>query len=260
MQKIGTIVQLSTTLNTGHAWGRGREFIVLPVLARDEEPQSTTQESMFNFVRQSDGGQRRHDGPRAETELIASLGNAVLGSDGAVDWQALGDHDAIRALLGDVVPGYAPVKDIGETGNEFHIEHRVFHSPRFATASGKCMVQTVEASPPEAIGERQVRIATLRSEGQFNTVVYETHDFYRGQDRRDVILLNANDMKRMGIEEDQRVHVHTAVGAMDVLARAFNIAPGNAAMYYPEANELVPRDVDPQSRTPAYKCVVATID
>ncbi len=31
---------------------------------------------------------------------------------------------------------------------------------------------------------------TVRSEGQFNTVVYEDEDIYRGQDRRDVILLN----------------------------------------------------------------------
>ena len=47
---------LSTTLNTGHAWGTGRETIILPVLARDEDPQPTTQESMFNYVRLSDGG------------------------------------------------------------------------------------------------------------------------------------------------------------------------------------------------------------
>ena len=31
---------------------------------------------------------------------------------------------------------------------------------------------------------------TVRSEGQFNTVVYEEEDLYRGQDRRDVILMN----------------------------------------------------------------------
>ena len=31
---------------------------------------------------------------------------------------------------------------------------------------------------------------TVRSEGQFNTVVYEEEDVYRGQDRRDVILLH----------------------------------------------------------------------
>jgi hypothetical protein len=30
-------------------------------------------------------------------------------------------------------------------------------------------------------------------------------------------------------------------------------------MYYPEANVLVPRDVDPQSKTPAFKSVLIEV-
>jgi hypothetical protein len=37
------------------------------------------------------------------------------------------------------------------------------------------------------------------------------------------------------------------------------IRAGNAAMYYPEANVLVPATVDPQSRTPAFKSVPVTL-
>ena len=59
LAKLDLITYLSTTLNTGHAWGRARETLILPVLARDEEPEPTTQESMFNFVRLSDGGPSR---------------------------------------------------------------------------------------------------------------------------------------------------------------------------------------------------------
>jgi anaerobic selenocysteine-containing dehydrogenase len=31
-------------------------------------------------------------------------------------------------------------------------------------------------------------------------------------------------------------------------------------MYYPEANVLVPRHADPQSKTPAFKCVLVKIE
>ena len=48
--------------------GRGKETIILPVLARDEEPQPTTQESMFNYVRLSDGGIIRHKSLKSEVE------------------------------------------------------------------------------------------------------------------------------------------------------------------------------------------------
>jgi anaerobic selenocysteine-containing dehydrogenase len=38
------------------------------------------------------------------------------------------------------------------------------------------------------------------------------------------------------------------------------IRPGNALMYYPEANVLIPRTADPQSRTPAFKCVLVRLE
>ena len=40
---------------------------------------------------------------------------------------------------------------------------------------------------------------TVRSEGQFNTVVYEEEDIYRGQERRDVIMISPEDMQRLGL-------------------------------------------------------------
>ena len=76
LSRLDMQVYLSTTLNTGHAHGLAEETLILPVLARDEEPQPTTQESMFNFVRLSNGGPPRHDGPRPEVEVIAEIAGA----------------------------------------------------------------------------------------------------------------------------------------------------------------------------------------
>jgi len=45
----------------------------------------------------------------------------------------------------------------------------------------------------------------------------------------------------------------------NILVRAFNIKPGNAAMYFPEANVLVPKTVDPASKTPAFKSVLISL-
>jgi len=42
--KLDMLVSLNTSLNTGHAWGTAaEETIILPVLARDEEPEPSTQ-------------------------------------------------------------------------------------------------------------------------------------------------------------------------------------------------------------------------
>ena len=50
LARIQTKVFLTTTMNGGHVHGSdGSEAIILPVTARDEEWQPTTQESMFNY-------------------------------------------------------------------------------------------------------------------------------------------------------------------------------------------------------------------
>jgi anaerobic selenocysteine-containing dehydrogenase len=55
------------------------------------------------------------------------------------------------------------------------------------------------------------------------------------------------------------VTVVTEAGRMEVVAAFADLPRGNLAMYYPEANRLVPRRVDPASGTPAFKSVVARL-
>jgi hypothetical protein len=46
---------------------------------------------------------------------------------------------------------------------------------------------------------------------------------------------------------------------LGIRARVFDIRAGNAAMYYPEANVLIPRVADPLSRTPVFKSVAVRV-
>ena len=260
LRKPDMMVYLNTTLNAGHAFGIGRETIIWPVLARDEEPQPTTQESMFNFVRLSDGGPRRVAGPKSEVEVIASLAEQVLGRTGPVDWHSMQRTSKIQEAIARVVPGWEAINDISKTKREFQIGGRTFHKPEFATKSGRARVHVHEL-PRLRGGEKQLRLMTVRSEGQFNTVVYEEADIYRGQERRDVILMHPDDLVRLGLRANQPVTVRSATGELQrILARPFeDIRAGNALMYYPEANVLVSRTPDPKSKTPAFKGEVVTI-
>jgi anaerobic selenocysteine-containing dehydrogenase len=113
--------------------------------------------------------------------------------------------------------------------------------------------------PSFAVREGELRLMTIRSEGQFNSVVYEEEDAYRGNDRRDVVMMSAHDARALGLAEGQRVRVETEVGAMDVQVAVVDIRAGNIAMYYPEANAIVPRKLDARSKTPAFKSVAARI-
>ena len=88
----------------------------------------------------------------------------------------------------------------------------MLHTPRFPTPTGKAKFHAVALPDAAPRGERQLRLMTSAREGQFNTVVYEDEDIYRGQDRRDVILMHPDDIERLGLTDDQRVTVRSAVG------------------------------------------------
>jgi anaerobic selenocysteine-containing dehydrogenase len=230
---------------------------------------------MFNYVRMSDGGPRRHDGPRSEVEVIATIAEGVLNrkaatvdrgkpgnGTGAIDWPALRSTAAIRQSIAAIVPGFEKLADIDRTREEFQIDGRTFHEPRFATPDGRARLHTHNVPPLAGNGDGELRLMTFRSEGQFNTVVYEDEDVYRGINRRDVVLLHPEDLCRLRLSDGQRVTVHGPAGSMPhIRATSFDaIKPGNAAMYYPEANRLISRDFDPLSKTPAFKCVVVRLD
>ncbi|TFH24776.1 MAG: FdhF/YdeP family oxidoreductase, partial [Myxococcales bacterium] len=258
LRRVGTAVYVSTKLNEGHVHGRGRTTLILPALARDEEGQATTQESMFNFVRLSDGGTPTIEGEmRSEVDIIASLAERVL-PEGRFDWTALRSHAGLREQISMCVAGYEPIATIegpeGE-GGAFQIGGRTFHHPHFHTDSGKAAFYVT----PLPVRGGGFRLMTIRSEGQFNTVVYEEEDLYRGNTRRDVVMLSADDARDLGLSEGDRVVVENETGALLVSAAIVDIRPGNLAMYYPEANALVPRRLDVRSKTPAFKSVSVTL-
>lgn len=254
LRRIPFTAMVSTKLNEGHLHGRGKTTVILPVLARDEEPETTSQESMFNLVRLSEGGDPFPKGElRSEVAVLADLAERIL-PPGRFDWKKLRSHQALREEIAKVVPGYGEAA----SGKEFQVKGRTFHEPRFATSDGKARFAPTPL--PEPIRGDELRLMTIRSEGQFNTVVYEEEDLYRGVRRRDVVLMAAEDGARLGIWEGQEVRVTSERGAMSVRAAFVDIRPGNCAMYYPEANTLVPARLDPRSKTPAFKAVPVRVE
>jgi molybdopterin-dependent oxidoreductase alpha subunit len=263
MAKIDTVVYLSTSLNTGHAGGLGgEETIILPVLARDEEPEPSTQESMFSYVRLSDGGTPRHavtetSGPRAEVAIVADLARRVLGEGGPVNWRDMAHTSTIRRAIASIVPGLEQIADIDRTKQEFSIPGRAIDRPSFPTADGRAHLAVHDLPPAPA----DLQLMTIRSEGQFNTVVYEEEDLYRNQTRRDIVLIHPDDIARFGLTAGGRCRITSAAGEMrgQIVSSFAEIRPGCVAMYYPESNVLVPKAADPLSRTPAYKSVAVSI-
>ncbi len=254
LDSIGFRLCLTTTLNQSHVRGvDAGEVLVLPVTARDEEWQSTTQESMFNYVRLSDGQIMRHANVRPEVTILADLATRLL-PESPIDFQAFKQHVRIREAIAATVPGMEQLGDIDVARQEFHIGQRLMHEPVFRTASGKAAFQTRPLPEHTRDVAGSLRLTTVRSEGQFNSIIYEEKDSYRRTETRWCVLLNRDDMNALKVTAGDKVTVTSEHGRMEAVTVYEHALPaGNAMAYFPEANCLTGTAVDPRSMTPAFK-------
>lgn len=259
LDRIGFKVSLTTTLNKSHICGvEVGESLVLPVTARDEEWEPTTQESMFNFVRLSDGGIKRHANVRPESKILADLAVRLM-PDCPIDFSTFARHARAREAIAAAIPGMEALADIDVAKKEFHVRNRVLHTPVFQTPSGRAHF-CVRALPATNSDAARFTLTTMRSEGQFNSIVYEQKDSYRKTETRWCVLMNENDIAAMELN-GKLATLTSDFGVMEgVTVYPFDLPRGNAMAYYPEANVLTGTEVDPRSGTPAFKATRVSIE
>jgi molybdopterin-dependent oxidoreductase alpha subunit len=243
LNKINFKLYLTTTLNSGHLNGtEASEVIILPVLARDEECQPTTQESMFN-----------------EVDILSSFAENLFGK-AMFDADRFGNHEELREGIANTVPGMEKIKDIANTKQEFHVSKRVLHKPAFKTSSNKARF-CVHDIPNAEHENYPFLLSTVRSEGQFNSIIYEETDSYRDNATRDSLFICKKDMEKLGLSRGDSVRLISSSGNLENLkVLPFDLAEGSLMAYYPEANVLAERKVDARSRTPNFKSIPVRVE
>jgi molybdopterin-dependent oxidoreductase alpha subunit len=260
---------VSTKLNRTHLHP-GRRSLILPCLGRTEidmqasGPQLVTVEDSMSMIRRSQGVlPPASELLRSEVWIVAQLGRALLGD--RLPWDELiGDYDRIRDRIERVVPGFDDFNRRVREPSGFQLPN-VARERTFASIGGKAKF-TISTPPDLTLPPGRLRMMTIRSHDQYNTTIYGLDDRYRGirGDRR-VILLNPTDMVERHLVEGQHVDVVSEWDDGERRANgfkvvAFDLPRGNAAMYFPEANPLVPLgSVADRSNTPTSKSIVIRV-
>jgi anaerobic selenocysteine-containing dehydrogenase len=205
---------------------------------------------------------------RSELAIVAGIAKATLPPNPKLPWDEwVADYSKVRDCIALTYP------DIFHDFNARMWQPGGFHRPiaarerRWNTPAGKANFVTPkpltdgDATP---IAPRDVlQLITLRSNGQFNTTVYNYHDRFRGvRGTRMVLFMNRNDIDRLGFLPGQKITLSTAVD--DGIPREleglgiveYNIPEGCVGGYYPECNVLIPlsHHAD-RSKVPAAKSV-----
>jgi molybdopterin-dependent oxidoreductase alpha subunit len=266
LERCKLTASVSTKLNRTHLHA-GTRALILPCLGRSEQDreQFVTVEDSMSMVHRSQGVlPPASDQLRSEIEIVAALGEALVGTT-QVPWRELaGDYDRIRDLIAMVVPGFADFNERVRAPDGFQLPN-VGRDRSFATIGGRAKF-TIHTPPDLALPPGRLRMMTLRSHDQYNTTIYGLDDRYRGiRGERRVVFVHPADMAELGLVERQVVDLVSEWRDGERVAErfivvAFDLPRRNAATYFPEANPLVPLDsVADRSNTPTSKSVVIRI-
>ncbi len=277
-RRLRLTVNIATKLNRSHLV-HGEISYLLPCLGRIESDrqasgmQAVSTEDSTSCIHGSKG-MRTPASPwlLSETRIVADIAKATLLPNPRIDWDAwVDDYSRVREAIEATYP------DQFRDFNRRMWEPGGFHRPLPAckrvwkTKTGRAnfiVAQDLveDADMPEN-GRDVLRMMTLRSNGQFNTTVYNYDDRFRGiHGTRMVVLMNRNDMDRLGLVEGADARISTV--ADDGVARVmdgfrvtpYDIPEGCVATYYPEANALVPLwHHAKRSKVPAAKSVPVRI-
>ncbi len=266
-------VHVSTKLNRSHIF-HGEVSYLLPCLGRierDEQKsglQTVTIEDSTSCIHASRGVTAPAVAAlKSEPAIIAAIAKAALPFNPKVPWDEWVDnYDAVRVAIERTYPDI-----FGDFNNRLH-QPGGFAKPvaarerRWETETGRANFKIpggLCASFHDGTDDGVLRLITLRSNDQFNTTVYGYKDRFRGiEGTRMVVLMNQQDMGRLGIGKDEVVGLEAA--ASDGVVRRmdgfrvvpYQIPPGCCAAYYPECNALIPLwQHAERSKVPAAKSV-----
>jgi len=273
MARTGMTVHVSTKLNRSHVTC-GEESLILPVLGRSEldpqagVPQTTTAEDSVCRITASTGNMEPvADGLISDVSVVTRLARLTL-PDSNTDWEGFeSDYDRIRDSIERVIPGFDDFnKKLREDGT-FVLPHGPRDSRTFPTPTGKARFTAGEVALLE-VPPGRLLLNTVRAHDQHNTAILGLDDRYRGIRRgRFVVFVSPEDLADLGLADGQTVDVFSErPGEDDRVLRGYRAVSyptkrGCAAMYFPEANELVHRSaVDRVCNTPAYKDVIIRLE
>jgi molybdopterin-dependent oxidoreductase alpha subunit len=267
IENINLTVQISTKLNRSHLV-TGKTALILPCLGRTESDPAgfVSVENSMSVVHSSTG----HLSPASpdllsEPAIICAIGTACFGSE-PFDWDShTQNHDSIRDLIQNCLPGFSDYNQRVRDKGGFYLPNGPRDGPTWDTPSGKAVIHT-NPLPVRHIPEDRFILMTLRSHDQYNTTIYGNDDRYRGiYNARRIIMMNKDDMERLQLEAHAVVDITSHHNGRELHSNSWKVVPynipkGNLAAYFPEANVLVPLEsVAKGSNTPTSKWIEVSL-
>ncbi len=214
-RKLRLTVQIATKLNRSHLI-HGEVAYLLPCLGRIEidrqasGPQIVSTEDSTGHMHASHAvAEPASPALKSEIAIVAGMAKATLAPNEKVKWDEwTGDYALIRDQIARALPEIfhdfnARFETPGGFPRPIAARDRIWKTDN--KKANFITPQSLVADPDAPSGGDVLRLMTLRSDDQFNTTIYSLDDrFRRIKGTRQVLLMNRDDIARLGLRRRQR--------------------------------------------------------
>ncbi|MCZ6690881.1 MAG: FdhF/YdeP family oxidoreductase [Planctomycetota bacterium] len=233
----------------------GPEVLILPAATRYETPgggTSTSTERRLRFSPEIPG--RRIGEAKPEWEIPVLIAKAVH-PRGKTIFPYESPQD-IRDEMDRTIPIYKGIAELKAEGDQFQWGgERLFEGGAFAKMPGGKARLWVQDLPDQKIPEGSFALTTRRGK-QFNSMTYGNKDPLHGGAARDSVFMNSEDADRLSLREGDRVRLESETGHLSCRVLIGPVRARTLQVYWPEANVLLSRRLDPISGEPDYNAMV----
>jgi molybdopterin-dependent oxidoreductase alpha subunit len=233
----------------------GDDVILLPVHTRYEQEGGGTETTTERRIAFSPQIPREVGEARSEWRLFGEVVRRVDPTlTRAFSWPS---NRSLRAEIARVVPSYAGIEDLADTGDQVQWGGRhLCVGGEFPTASGRGRFSPLEPRHP-ALPDGHFTVATRRGK-QFNSMVFGEIDPLTGA-RRDAVYVDESDAAALGFEEGTPVVLRSEVGEYRGRVKLARLPLRTLQVHWPEGNVLIgagPSHREATSKVPDYNAVV----
>ena len=263
LERCDLRINLSTKLNKTHLINN-QTTLILPCLTRVERDIQNNQEQICSVensmsIVHASRGNFKPISPEiySEPRIIAELG--YLSTKKNINWLDLANsYELIRDYISKCAPELANYNTRLNSPGGFLIENPV-RKLIWQTPSKRASFANIINFN---YNKSDLLLTTIRSHDQFNTAIFGLNDRYRGiSNQRDIIFMSKQDIEKFNLKHNMRVDIISKFNNTERIiynfqVKLFNIKPGCAAAYFPEANPLIALDsVALLSNTPTSKLI-----
>ncbi len=244
-------VHQDIVLNSSMLVDSGEVVVLLPGRTRYEQPGGgtiTSTERRIRFSPEIPGP--RIGETRPEWEIPMRIAERAVGPER----RRLIHFESVKDILAEmerVMPMYRGIAGLEKEGDSIQYPAgagRLCEGGICPTPDGRAAFAALALPEPE--GRAEFFLTTRRGQ-QFNSMLWKDRDSLTGARRTD-ILISPTDAQRLGLAEGTTVRLRSKTGAFEGVCRFADVAAGTLQAYWPEANVLIPRVLDPQSKEPDY--------